>query len=309
MEVTAPIMKQENMSTDSKKEPNAQQEESSGAPAFEILYCDVGRVGTCLTQLHGFGESNADSQPCEATRGHEPLPRPKPAMSFTGGRASHQRPKVAFAFGQGEQEAVRQASESGYAAVWVDALNFKELLEDGGKLGKDIGAATAGSFVFLRGELFIYDVSAKKAWLNDLVTQRLMGNVYRDAGADGPKNQTLGFELLAKSPHSIHCSIGFGETEAWGPLQAESLSSRIEDIGRTHGVAMPGEWEMIAILDARRNTEPEFDSFAPTFTDTPESELYHTVLGLSNIVRTVLGRPAGAYGVTPILISRPSPRC
>jgi hypothetical protein len=58
-------------------------------------------------------------------------------------------------------------------------------------------------------------------------------------------------------------------------------------------------------VDARPNTQEELNASISEIAEAEPAEgLRRAIAGLGNLVRKILGRPAGVYGVTPLLIYR-----
>ena len=307
------------MSKTQKKASETAHEVSGAAPVYDFFYYDAARVGSFIGQLDDSGHLQTVKQSENVTRTRKPEHSLKASVSLPGiGLPTEQSPEAGFTFTRGAQEGATQQNERTYDPMWVNAINFKEFIEQEGRLVEDLSQAVTGSFVFLKGQLSILDMSAlkvfwqnsdiQKRWIRNKETQqtakKVIGDVDKKAGETELGNTRLVFDLLAQMPHGIHCIIKSGTIEAWGPIRGNSMVSPIGDITLLHGSEIPGDWKMIAIMDARPNTEEEVENLVASIPDTPAHGIRRAVFGLANLARKSLGRPAGVYGVTPLLIYR-----
>jgi hypothetical protein len=117
-----------------------------------------------------------------------------------------------------------------------------------------------------------------------------------------PNEVDFALDMLKVLPHSIQASVGPNWCRAWCTLLAEGLSTSTNDLMLKHGASIPGDWTVLGVLDSLPRVSPE-NAPAPDFTDMEEIgvKLMDTFV-LST--RNMLGRPAGAYGLTPLLIFR-----
>ena len=68
-----------------------------------------------------------------------------------------------------------------------------------------------------------------------------------------------------------------------------------------HGAILSGTWNIVGILDALPEVVESDTSVAAALGNTP---LAQVVQSLAPLVRQIMGRPAHAYGLTPLLILR-----
>jgi hypothetical protein len=125
--------------------------------------------------------------------------------------------------------------------------------------------------------------------------------------ADNPLNPTsAALDLLKYLPHATLASVKQDGHAVWSSLRDDSLIIASNDLVLKHGVNIPGVWHMLGILDALPNSETEADE------DAISQAASGSLLGalgdfigmLGPAIRTMLGRPATSYGMTPILIFR-----
>jgi hypothetical protein len=117
-------------------------------------------------------------------------------------------------------------------------------------------------------------------------------------------------ELLSVLPHSTQAQILTDRTGVWCSLASESLVGLSTDLVLKHGSHVPGEWSALGVLDA----QPDFGSNPsnPTTLSGVEQAIVGvagtlvgaTIAQLAPITRNLLGRPRGAFGMTPLVIYR-----
>jgi hypothetical protein len=85
----------------------------------------------------------------------------------------------------------------------------------------------------------------------------------------------------------------------WSTLNPSSLLVSAADIALKHGVALPGQWYMLGLLDAHPGTiSPE------AWHAVPQSELTGPMTELFTILQGIMGRPPDYHGATPLILFR-----
>lgn len=64
-----------------------------------------------------------------------------------------------------------------------------------------------------------------------------------------PDPMDFAFDLIKLLPHSIIASLQFEDSTFWCNLDSKWLVGQSSDIMMKHGVAIPGEWHMVGILE------------------------------------------------------------
>jgi hypothetical protein len=75
----------------------------------------------------------------------------------------------------------------------------------------------------------------------------------------------------------------------------------VGDLSLKHGTDIPGQWNMLGILDAMPSPIPA--QIMIPYTGIAE-HMAPTIKNFSNMGRTMLGRPPEAFGATTLLIFR-----
>jgi hypothetical protein len=214
----------------------------------------------------------------------------------------------------------RRQSHMRFPCKWVNALSFLDQIENRALLSRDIKVAGFGDLILIKGPLLIRDLGAlEKIWsLPSIRKIAEAGSEDTQSGnrqqrrqsekannKSGPKNNTteldLFFELVKILPHPAQMQIGADPT-AWAVLDGAGLVAAASDFVLKYGGAIPGEWCAVGILDAVP------DSVSASLKKQHGSgldEIVSVLLSqLEPVVRQLLGRPAGAFGITPLLVFR-----
>ena len=115
--------------------------------------------------------------------------------------------------------------------------------------------------------------------------------------------------MLATLPHAVQAAItergGPQDRVTWCSLRDENLIVPGSDLLLKHGVRIAGEWSMLGILDALPDAavagSPELAQMLSAFS---LGSLGAVIGPMAPAIRTMLGRPTDAYGMTPLLIFR-----
>lgn len=118
-------------------------------------------------------------------------------------------------------------------------------------------------------------------------------------------------EMLSLLPHALQAQLFGDNFGIWCSLSEASLIGTASDVVLKHGSFIPGDWHILGVLDAFPDPKPEpVDGQEPL---QPLDEIIAaaagTVVGtvaaqVAPAARELLGRPRGAFGVTPLLIFR-----
>ena len=128
----------------------------------------------------------------------------------------------------------------------------------------------------------------------------------RQESTSAQKDAEAGLEFMGILPHLIQATIADGDSTVWCILRQESLTTPANEIFLKHGVSVSGTWHIVGIIDALPDHEDD------------EVSRYNQIIGANRLggmsaafashivipVKTALGRPKEAFGITPILIFR-----
>ena len=270
---------------------------------YDFLYFDLPRIQIFNSQFSQYGHLT------ELTRSTE-------TSSTSGGGFDL---KVARAdASEGEQTGISKK----YQAQFVAPLTFLDHAK--GMIVRDITRAGIGHFVLATGSLRILDLMMlKNAW--DLASVKTLATRgAQSVSQNNPANQSrqerrakqrrndvndpastmnFVFEMLRIMPHSLQGQMESGLNQIWSSMRAEGFITQPNDLLLNHGIELSGQWNLVGILDA--TPAPEKPIPAPKVVDPNTHSLVgNLALTIQPLARQMLGRPAGSYGVTPLLIFR-----
>jgi hypothetical protein len=213
-----------------------------------------------------------------------------------------------------------EGSESTYDPLWTNARAFLDFLAQRNFIQRDLEAATIGQFVLGSGGLSVLDfVMLRGMWKLPTMQhfikkgssepegsrkeRRAQGAVQRAGAAKSePTEIDLALEMMDVLPHTIQGRMTTSHGQVWTTLREECLVTSSSDLLLKHGLTLPGEWNMLGILDAYPDYALESSALPlsggmsdvlPTFLST-----------LTPLTRGMLGRPDNAFAMTPLLIFR-----
>lgn len=298
----------------------------STASVFDFLYNDSRRVGSYLAQLDENGLLT------EIRRGDQSSKRGK--RGFTVGM---QVMGTGGSVERAPEEAGSESSERVYDPFWANARELLDALDDHGMIQRDLSAAPIGGVVLLSGQMRVIDLSLVKALWELPGIRKMVMRGAQPKSSDGqpalnrqdrraqeakqrsaPAGKTsmeesmeLMLEMLPVLPHTLSVIVGGTNGVSWATLREEHLIGTGSDLILKHGVVIPGEWQMLGILDARPDQGGQGDveaNNAINFAD-PDRLGAHSLVGqlagvMSPIFRILLGRPGTHFGITPVMIFR-----
>ena len=301
-------------------------EEAEPGSVFDFLYHDSRRIGSFLSQFDNNGLLIGINQGETAAR------HAKRGWKMGMGADIPLLAGAKLEVGREPGEAGSETLERSYDPFWTNALTFLDVLTERQLIRPQIEEATFGQFVLVRGWLSILDLAMlKQAWGLSTVQQAARagqnppaapseGNRHerRSQGKQSrpqqppqmPTEVDITLELLTVLPHTVHASIMTEHETIWANLRDEFLVTPSSELVLTHGASMPGEWAMLGILSARPDFgEGEFQQMVAAGRSNLPPGLLNSAIGgmaqiMAPIIRTTLGRPEGAYAVTPLLIFR-----
>jgi hypothetical protein len=273
------------------------------ASVYDFMYVDTKRIELLLSQ---FG---TDGVMTELTRATD-------ATSETGGGFDL---KIAS---MNQKEGEKSGLTRRFDPRWLTPLTF--LREAQGMIVRDISAARIGQFVLAGGTLSISDLNVlKQLWdvpivqaamaqqpmsANDVQLSQMMSRQQRRASErtnKGPQESPqlahvkAILDFVKVLPHGVLATFDNDDGHTiWCALRGDSLLMPSSDLMLNHGAVISGKWRVVGILDA---LSASGDSPSPKTTANALTNLMNI---LGPITRNMLGRPDGAYGITPLLIFR-----
>jgi hypothetical protein len=301
------------MSIEREKRSDEGEGRAEADSVFDFLYQDRERVGVFLAQLDKDGLLQSYKRSVQAAEGR--------SSKFTaGGGANVGVANLKGATEDAETESAQEGSERTYDPIWTNALSLLDLLEQRGMTRRGARDAHFGEVVLVQGTLHVLDITMLKgAWELPSVRAMILSGVENEPVGDQsnrhqrrssprqpPKNAapdpiSLALDLLGLLPHSVQARIESLDEVVWASLKKEGLVTPSTDLTLNHGVQIPGKWAMIGVLDARPDVlNTEVDAASQLTNGVAATMLS----ALAPATRLTLGRPAHAFGMTPLLIFR-----
>jgi hypothetical protein len=272
---------------------------------LDILYYDTRRIGLFISQLDDFGllkqiEFTETTTESSSDKGNFSLRVGPRSLRVTVGK-------------EGEaEETGTDSSKRIYDPFWVIPLSFLDYIEERGLAHNNIKLATIGRLVLLRGKLIILDVSLlKNLWkIPEGKENALQAALQEEKNKDKDPSEVerdvnVFFQMAEHLPHAIQCLlITPTSPNCWGLLNEEFITCSSSDLALKYGVAIDGDWSLLGIVDAK----PEEQSDNHSVITEIVSAIKGNAIGVettrvAEVVRQ-MGRPAAAFGLTPLLIFR-----
>jgi hypothetical protein len=183
-------------------------------------------------------------------------------------------------------------------------LNVLDRLDELGHIRDGVGATALGELFLVHGRMRFIDYKIiQKSWdcihNATIQEQQSKGQHLSNAQKAVLKNN---FKILESLPHSTELTFHTGTESLWSCLNPCHLRVDPATLAFAHGTAIPGEWTMLAILDARPYDEEEELENLVKMPIVREMQLgMHQAL---EGIRGILGRPYTFFAVTPVLVFR-----
>lgn len=199
---------------------------------------------------------------------------------------------------------IGKQSERHYDSSIAALYAVIDRLDESGFIKKSIGATAMGQLLLCSGTITFHDIRMMRdLWdpiMKHVINQQASQAVSRQQKAL-LQNKTKEAEhlksILSALPHALLMTL-FSEGESlWSSLEEEHLKINSDDITLKHGANFAGRWHVLGILDAKPDD-------APAIRPTTGNELFDGMAEMLSVIRATLGRPANAYGITPIAIFR-----
>ncbi len=308
------------------------QEKQRSDSVYDFLYYDRQRVGSFLAQFNDAGHLQRITESRSASKGTR--------RGFkVGATGSVMGTGGGLNFERSPGEHASEGIERVYDPLWTNALEFLDCLEEGDLVQRNVPSARIGQFVIASGALSVTDLPLlRKIWeapamKTALVTQfqavvaaQLAAAQQAAAAAQSqppasaqappvapPPPQVplqiqaalapLMMEVLSLMPSFLLATIDGTGYSIWCGLVDEWLVGTSADIALKHGYEIAGQWAILGIVDALPGSLPTLISIPPVPFGAEQNQGPHA-RNFAVAARRTFGRPADAFGVTPLLIFR-----
>lgn len=207
------------------------------------------------------------------------------------------------------QESNQESSEWLYDSSWSVPLNVIDRLDEEGFILRNLSQAAIGQMVLVQGKVQVLDVRMlKRMWkpaLGFLQLQLPRTSKQKVEQQKQEQNLRALFEVVEQIQDVSLLLLDMGDEQAWMTLPVEHMIINADDLAMKHGARVMGEWYVLAVLDAKPEGE-ETGAMEEVHDDseTMNQKMFVAMRQMSNVIRTIIGRPASAYGLTPVAIFR-----
>ncbi|EFE7960329.1 hypothetical protein [Escherichia coli] len=270
------------------------QDSQSTDSLFDYFYYDKDRVSALTAQLYPSGVLNTVKQ--TSSESENGLKELKAGIPLVGGRTN-------------ASEGYSRTQERIFDSSWSMPLNLLNKLAEIGILKTSLNDAKLGDLVMMKGMMKIFDAQmvhlcmpmVKKIKLNELKNAK-------SAQAKSLLKEEISEldnaeELVKILPRTTH--IDFADScgnESWMSVEPSNLTTNLSDVSLKYGPFIPGEWYILCIVDAYADDTKLDNPDAPYPSAT--NELKQGMEEMVLMMRSVMGRPIGSFGITPLIIFR-----
>jgi len=309
-----------NVSSDS----GEQSEDLPASSVFDFLYHDARRIASFLAQFEVYGS-------LQQVRASESVGKSQSAKTSAAAKGSALVVGGSLGYDLHVGEDLKDAAERVYDPLWTNARAFLNYLDQHRLIIRDLAKARIGQFVLVNGALAAFDMGLfKDAWALTSVKENISIELRKQQGEsaatgenrherrrrakekdrggnDGEVSATAALELLTILPHSIMATVQSGDRSVWCSLRDDSLIIKSSELLLKHGVKIAGDWSILGVLDAQPVAEENLtEEIVSSFVAAGSLGMLagQIAQSIAPNVRLMLGRPIGAFGVTPLLIFR-----
>ncbi|OSI06798.1 hypothetical protein BWD08_10575 [Neisseria animaloris] len=183
-------------------------------------------------------------------------------------------------------------------------LNVIRELNERGLIHKEIDAAQLGQIVLFSGRMQIVDFALMNSIVKPAKNMEVAG-MPNSTAAQKRKRQEKEAEVKAVVsimevlPKLLQIRIFDDERSAWCAVKHDDMLPNTFALALKHSVTVPGEWHVLAVLDALPD-DTEVDRKAFEYMTDLDNGYFSAFLHL----RGVMGRRFNEYGITPLAIFR-----
>jgi hypothetical protein len=250
----------------------------SSAEIFDFLYVDRARISLLYAQLFPQGILTT----VKTTK----------QESFSDEREVGTDVKIVKA-GTKSTDGGSEGIEHMFDTSWSIPLEVLERLESMSLVRKSLNGSGLGSVIFLT-ECYLRVIDYASL-------DNLWDPVLKMVLTDGQQPSFPGMvEALKAMPRALHAHFLTNEGRLWSSLlPTPNLTIPTSDLTLKYGGTISGSWRLLCILDAWPDKgEP------PDVTGWSGGEMIDGILTAIHGLRTIMGRPPGWYGITPLMIFR-----
>jgi hypothetical protein len=294
------------MPKNEKKSSSGQDESQENDSVFDFLYQDVRRVGSYLAQLMPGGHVQGVKQTLATEESGGTGAKITAAASAVLAKASGE-----FLANTGNVN--RDILERTFDPIWRNAIELLDVLEQRHLISRNVAKSTIGGFVVVSGTLGILDRSfLQLIWSVPELRTMLENGIASGIDPMQAKSQRDKLKLskalvktLIALPESLQARLSDDSGNlVYSSIQESGLVSTTTELFLSHGIALPGKWSVLGILDAQPGEWLSEDAEVAEKLGLINTGTLPTLMNAIQGLMREAGRPAIAYGVTPLLIFR-----
>jgi len=276
------------------------QEPQNTDSILDFLYVDFNRIKSWIAQLVDDGVQTSHKK---LTNSSESSNDEVGGFVESGARASVLVAKAGLKASanakSSSSESYASTLEKSFDASWSLPLNFLDLVSEAGLINPSIESASIGSLVLVTGSPVVMDIKfLQDIWAPGIAYMASQSKVTHKTKHAHSEMTNLGSFLKVMPPApQMKIYVENGPT-AWATLNNEHMIINTSALALTHGFNISGQWGVLAILDAT----PDIGMPAPPVRSS--SGLLGGMNDLLVSLRDTMGRPADAYGISPLVIYR-----
>lgn len=204
-------------------------------------------------------------------------------------------------------ETIGKQSEKHYDSSTSALYSVIDRLDELGFIQKRIGDVAMGQLLLCSGTITFQDIRMMRNLWDPIM--KLV--IHQESNQLGHKNNKVLLQnkskeadmiksIISALPHALLMTLVSDGKFLWSSLEEEHLKINSDDITLKHGATFAGHWHVLGVLDAKPDDQIEHPANSPTM----GNGLFDGMVEMLSAVRTLLGRPANAYGITPVAIFR-----
>jgi len=305
------------MSKKDKKASEKEQDAAENVSVFDFVYCDSRRISSFLAQFDDFGVLDKiihrEGVTHKAKRGYNFALGGGGSVLGTGAQGN-------VSLGVTPEAGGSETSERFYDPLWTNARTLLDYLHEHDLINRDLDKATLGQFVLVKGSVALFDLGLLRgAWEKPAIQKMLKAGTQneiapginrQDRRAQSAKKKgesapeiDAAFALLSLLPHTLQIRFVSDNKNFWSTLDENAVVSRATDLILKHGILVGGEWHMLGVLDAYPSDESE-QGIGEILSVLAGTAVGQATALLTPTIQQMMGRPSGAWGITPLLIFR-----
>ena len=257
---------------------------------FDFFYLDKLKINSFYAQLTGNGaitsRKNTSSTSDDMT------------SEFSGSVPTIATVKTSYKNGAG------LGSEDIFDASVTMPREMMDRLDELGFISFDLNEEQLGNLVLLKGKLGVVDIAGMKDILDPAIEfgiSQMPDSKPQEKTAKNNLKKLMNplVAFMKGIPFALQARFfnnGNMNEEVWMTLSRSEMVNSVHDLNFKHGDIMAGEWHVLGVLDAIPNDQERI-----IHSSNDVNEMVET---FTTMMKEQFGRPASAYGMTPIAIFR-----